>query len=100
MASQKIGNMVVATGEYIDREGKSKKNYENIGSLMKGDYGFFAILNRTFNPAGVPNPKMERGVFVSVFDKAPRGVSQEGQQSPPPSEPSASSTDFDDDIPF
>ncbi len=34
---------------------------------MENDNGQFMILDRTFNPAGVPNPDNKSSVLVSMF---------------------------------
>ena len=45
------------------------KNWVNIGCIMeKDDGGKFMIMNRTFNPAGVPNPENRDTLIVSMFD--------------------------------
>ena len=49
------------------------KNWVNIGCIMeKDDGGKFMILNRTFNPAGVPNPENRDTLIVSMFDVKPK----------------------------
>ena len=93
MAAKKIRDLAVKTGEYTNQQGETKGRYQNIGSLMKGDNGEFVILNRWFNPAGIPNPDDRDSVIVSCFK--PR---QEGQQQPAPQ--ASAPADYDDDIPF
>ena len=90
MASKKIRDLAVKVGEYTDAQGKTKGRYQNIGSLMKtDDGGEFLILDRWFNPAGVPNPEGRPGLMVSCFK--PRENSPQ-QQAP--------AEDFNDAIPF
>ena len=92
MAAKKIRDLAVKTGEYTDAQGNSKGRYQNVGSLMKtDDGGEFVILNRWFNPAGVPNPDNRDSVLVSCFK--PR---ESAPQQPAP----APTGDFDDSIPF
>jgi len=94
MASKKIRDLAVKTSEYTDAQGNTKSRYQNVGALMKtDDGGEFVILNRWFNPAGVPNPENRDSVPVSCFK--PR--EQNAPQSAPQAAPSA---DFDDAIPF
>lgn len=51
----------------------SDKNWVNIGCIMeKDDGGKFMIMNRTFNPAGVPNPDNRDTLIVSMFDVKPK----------------------------
>ncbi len=65
--AQKLYDLVVKTGEY-QVNGETKARYENIGSVMQGDNGQFAIIKRTFNPAGVPNPDGKDSIIVSMFE--------------------------------
>ena len=52
------------------------KNWVNIGCIMeKDDGGKFMIMNRTFNPAGVPNPENRDTLIVSMFDVKPKDES-------------------------
>jgi len=53
--TKKLYDLTVKTGEYTDREGNTKANWLTIGALMEGNDGnMFAMIERTFNPAGVP----------------------------------------------
>jgi len=65
--SRKIRDIVAKTGEYIDHSGHKKGRYTNAGSLFYNDEekSFFILLNRTFNPAGVP--LTDRGEADSVL---------------------------------
>ena len=61
---KKIKDLAVKVGE---------KNWVNIGCIMeKDDGGKFMIMNRTFNPAGVPNPENRDTLIVSMFDVKPK----------------------------
>ena len=73
--AQKLYDLVVKTGEY-QSNGETKARYENIGSVMQGDNGQFAIMKRTFNPAGVPNPDGKDSIIVSMFE--PKNNQQQG----------------------
>jgi len=91
MASKKLMDLAVKTGEYTNKEGAVKGTYENIGAVMESDNRKYILLNRTFNPAGLPNPDNRSTIIVSLFE--PRG-----KESAP-----APKTNFDDmesDIPF
>jgi len=91
MAAKKIRDLAVKVSEYTDNQGNTKGRYQNIGSLMKtDDGGEFVILNRWFNPAGVPNPDNRDSLLVSCFK--PRENQQPAPQAPP--------EDFNDTIPF
>lgn len=67
--AKKVGDLVVVVGTY-EKDGKTKKRYENIGIKFENeDGGSFFTLKRTFNPAGVPNPDNRDSVLISVFEK-------------------------------
>jgi len=91
MASKKLMDLAVKTGEYTNKEGAVKGTYENIGAVMESDGRKYILLNRTFNPAGLPNPDNRSTIIVSLFELR-------GKESAP-----APKTNFDDmesDIPF
>lgn len=74
--ARKTHDIVAKVGEYTDRQGQTKPSYKNVGALMQGDNGPFLMLERTFNPAGMPIDG--RGnVILSCFE--PR--QQDGQQN-------------------
>lgn len=60
-------NMAVKTGTYM-QNGEEKNRWENIGAIFQGDHGHYAVMNRTFNPAGVPNPDNRDTIMVSLFE--------------------------------
>jgi hypothetical protein len=63
----KIGSLSVKTGEY-QQDGQTKGRYENIGTLMQGDDGgFYVILKKTFNPAGVNQGDGKDSIIVSCY---------------------------------
>ena len=65
---QKKYDLVISTGKYMSG-GKEKNRWKTIGSIMeKDDGGEFILLDRTFNPAGVPNPENRDSVLVSKFE--------------------------------
>lgn len=86
---KKTHDLLVVVGTYKDREGNPKNRYQTIGSLFQGDKGPFILLDRSFNPAGVPyNAERGNQIMVSAFE--PRG----NNQSP------TASDQYPDDIPF
>lgn len=93
MSTKKIYDLAVKTGTYTNAEGDEKGRYLNVGAIMqKDDGGKFIFINRTFNPAGVPNPNDRDNLILSMFEPKPRdGVKNEPEQVPPLG---------DDDIPF
>ena len=71
--SKKIKDVVVKTGSY-DVNGETKGRYENVGVLMQAEDGSqYALLKRTFNPAGVINPDNRESVTLSFFDPKAKG---------------------------
>lgn len=100
MATHKTHDLAVKVGSYTDSNGETRNRYVNCGAIFQKDDGseFFTI-NRTFNPAGVPNPDNKEMVVISRFEVKPR----EGQKpaSAPAPKPAAKSIDqMEDDIPF
>ena len=70
MATKKTHDLVVKTGTY-EVNGETKNNYLNVGSLMvsehDGNKSSFILMNRTFNPAGVPNPDNKDSLLISIY---------------------------------
>lgn len=99
MASKKLYDLSVKTREYTDRDGKKKGNWQNVGSVMQADDGSkFIMLNRWFNPAGVPDLSGKGGdsILLSMF--TPKD-GQPQQQAAPAQQQQAPAYD-DQDIPF
>lgn len=95
--AQKIGDLAVKTGTKNDGKGR----YQNCGALMQVNNGQFLMMDRTFNPAGVPNPDGRDSVLVSVFEPRQQGGGQQApQQAAPNSGPSNPGDSLDDDTPF
>lgn len=58
--SKKVYDLSVKIGE---------KNWLNVGAVLeKDDGGRFIILERSFNPAGVPNPDNKSSLIISMFE--------------------------------
>lgn len=92
MSAKKIYDLAVVKSNYTNSQGEEKGNWLNVGAVMqKDDGGKFLLLDRTFNPAGVPNPDNRSNLILSMF--APKNQDQppEPESAPPPG---------DDDIPF
>jgi len=72
MSFKKIRDIVAKTGEYTDNNGNRKGRYTSAGSLLYNneDKSFAIILNRTFNPAGVPpsDKGQPDSVLLSCFE--------------------------------
>lgn len=79
MAAQKIYDAAVAVREYQTRDGQTKKQWVNVGAVLRyDDGGMSMILEKWFNPAGIAG---DGGVRVSFFEPKQR----DGQQSAPQS---------------
>lgn len=69
----KTYNLSVATGKYRNAAGEEKTNWKNIGGIFEGENGNYILMDRTFNPAGVPDLDKNgayRGgdsVLISIF---------------------------------
>lgn len=113
MATKKIYDLLVKTGSY-ESSGETKGRYQNIGVVLeKDDGGRFILMDRAFNPAGVPHDVSKGNtIMVSMFEPK----QDEGHDKPPREEPrrqspyapdggkqgpaAQSADDFSDDIPF
>jgi hypothetical protein len=65
---KKLYDLSVPKNSYTNKAGDTKAVWLNIGSIMENTDGKrFIFLDRTFNPAGVPNPENRSNVLVSMF---------------------------------
>ena len=118
--TKKVYDLAVVTGTY-ESQGQTKNRYQNIGAVLeKDDGGRFIMLERTFNPAGVPyDSSRGNSILISMFEprqhdgqqSTPRTgqqeparrqspFSQDGRQGPAAQHPAGDVDDFTDDIPF
>lgn len=73
--AKKIKDAAVKTGEY-QSGGQTKARWQNVGALMEDDKGgLFCMLDRSFNPAGVPYKEGSQSIIISFFDPKPRDQS-------------------------
>ena len=72
--ARKTHDLSVKVGNYRDSSGQEKARYKTIGALMQGDKGPFLVLDRTFNPAGVPVEDGRDQIIVSCLEPKPREV--------------------------
>lgn len=79
--ARKTHDLAVVVREYQDRDGQTKKQYQNVGALMEGDNGPYVILERWFNPAGIANPQDRSNLIVSCFEPRSREDNGNRQQS-------------------
>lgn len=104
----KIKDLSVKVRSYKNASGEEKHVYKTIGAIFENkDGGKFMMLDRSFNPAGVPFKEGSDMIMVGMYDvKDAGGAETTGQAAPmaPPKKPAASSPapDFDDfeNIPF
>lgn len=79
MAARKTADLVVKVGEYQDQQGNKKAKWQNVGRVMQGDDGSeYLMINRTFNPAGVPDLTGKGGDAVLIRKFEPRNNDQAG----------------------
>lgn len=76
MANKKTHDLVAKVGE---RDGKAI--WKNVGVLMEGDKGPYVLLDKTFNPAGVPSQDGKTSIILSAFE--PKEKDAAGSQEPP-----------------
>lgn len=96
MGFRKVKDIAVVTGTYTDASGTPKNRYANVGCVMKNDDDghSFLLLNRHFNPAGVPFKDGKDQVVLSLFE-----IREENGQSARPAAAPVRAT-ADDDVPF
>lgn len=98
MAARKLYDLAVKTGSYTDRNGEEKGRWKNIGSVLQMDDGGKVILiDRSFNPAGVPFRDGSDQIMVSMFEPKQDG---QAQAAAPAARRAPAPSDADDDIPF
>jgi len=99
MAFRRVKDVSVVTGTY-EQNGETKNRYKQVGVAMKGDDGSsFILLDRSFNPAGVPHKPGDDKILLSLFD--PR--EENGTATRPATAPARTTAPApvgDDDIPF
>jgi len=100
VAVRKISDLVVVTGEYTDRNGDTKKKYQNVGVILEGEYGQFALIESTFNFAAMAETPGGT-VKVQIYD----ANRDRGDRSEPAARAKGKSRakmpeKFDEDLPF
>lgn len=79
MAARKTHDLMVKTGEYTDNQGAKKGRWQTAGRVMTLDDGTeYWMLNRTFNPAGVPDLTGKGGDAVPIRKFEVRNNDQAG----------------------
>ena len=65
---KKIKDIAAKTGSYTVN-GETKGRWKNVGGLMQDDKGGqFIMLDRSFNPAGIPFKEGGDSILLSLFD--------------------------------
>lgn len=64
--SNKTHDLIVKMGTYMSN-GEEKARWRNVGSVIKNDRGAMILLNRDFNPAGVPGNDDKDSVLISIL---------------------------------
>lgn len=91
--TKKVKDLAVKVGTY-QKGGETKNRYMNVGAVLEGADGKqFLLLDRTFNPAGCPNPENKQTVLISMFDVKGSDTHAEEAKSAAPTVP-------EDEIPF
>ena len=71
-------DLAVKVGEY-EKDGETKSKWQNVGVVLEGEHGPYILLDRVFNPAGLPNPENRNNIFVSMFK--PKGKKDDAEPS-------------------
>lgn len=66
--SKKMYDVVIPLGTYADREVNEKTRWQNIGAIIEGEKGPYLLLDRWFNPAGMPNPENRTSVILTLME--------------------------------
>lgn len=80
---------IVATVGTYQKDGETKKEFRKVGVLMEKDGKPFILLERIFNPAGMPADG-KRNVLLSLYEPKEENSHNNQQQEQP----------LDDHIPF
>lgn len=103
----KLYDLAVKVGTYPGRDGQPKAKWKNIGSIVETkDGGKVILIDRTFNPAGVPCEPDRDSIMISMFAPKEQGTSapERAPAAQPAAKPAPSGNsgfaDMDDDIPF
>lgn len=78
-------DIVATTGTY-QKNGETKNRFKNVGVVMEKDGKPFILLDRTFNPAGLPTQDGRDTVLLSLYKPQDKNTDQ--------------AAPLDDEIPF
>ena len=85
-------DIVAKVGTY-SVNGETKNRFMNVGVLMEKDGRPYILLNRTFSPAGIPNPDNKDNILLSLYE--PRSEGNPQPRSNPPE-----TVELDDFVPY
>ena len=90
---KKIYDLSVKVGSYT-KHGEKKNRWKTVGAVIKDDDGgMFMMLDRSFNPAGVPFKEGSESILVSMFEP-------KDKDAEPVARAAEKTVAQDDDIPF
>jgi hypothetical protein len=69
---KKLYDIVAKVGEYQGKDGEMKAKWQSVGAVLEGDKGPFMLLEKWFNPAGVPDAKGGSAIMLSLFSPKER----------------------------
>lgn len=98
MATKKY-DIVIKAGEYTNNQGETKSRWVNVGAVMQGEDGFFALLDPGVNLAAYKQDGKDR-VIASLFDSSRSQQNTQQQAKQQPQQQPSDMEDFDDFIPF
>ena len=64
---------IVATVGTYQKNGEIKNRFKNVGVVMEKDGKPFILLDRIFNPAGLPNPQSKDTILLSLYEPKDKG---------------------------
>ncbi|MGB0718228.1 MAG: hypothetical protein ACPGO7_02750 [Alphaproteobacteria bacterium] len=71
---RRLNDLSVVVKEYTDNTGQQRKEYKNVGVEMEADDGGrYLLLDRSFNPAGIPNPQNRSNLIINFYEPKPKG---------------------------
>ena len=86
---------IVATVGTYQKDGETKNRFKNVGVVMEKDGKPFILLDRIFNPAGLPNHNNKSTVLLSLYESKDKGSDYNaGLQA------KNNTNNLDDEIPF
>lgn len=101
---KRLNDLCVKVGEYTNSKGEKKTQYENVGAELQADDGStYFLINRWFNPAGVPDLNGKGGSSIAVWKFPPRDKSNSAstpEQNTSRSANRSAGGINDDNIPF